>query len=388
MKYHIGVILAAGVITLAGIAGCSTTPEKTVGANELRIGVIMPLTGAYAPYGKAVVRGMELYQEKFALEHPDLRLRLITVDNHSTAEGSIAAYRQLINQNHVPVVVGAYTSANTFPLLPEIRKNQVPVITPTATHDEITKRNPYMFRTCFNDSFQGEAMGRYLREKVGIEKLGILWCLNVNDGDYSRDLGRSVMETFKKDGKGSVKTVGYNIAQKNFAAQIKELQDAEVEAVFAPLYPADLEAFLPAATAAGLRVFGSDSWSADGLVEKLGEAGNSGVYSCMFSPQYQDPNLIRFVNFARDRGLEPGVCLAQGFDTAGILCSVMTPSSTAQKITEALSEVRNYPGVTGPTSIYKDGRTTKNVFIVKIVWDKFNHRAVKTLEYTIEPTLK
>ncbi|MDD3119224.1 MAG: ABC transporter substrate-binding protein [Victivallales bacterium] len=385
MKFHIGTILAAGAVVLVGLAGCRAQSGRDAGPRELRIGVIMPLTGSYAPYGKAVVCGMELYGEKFARQHPDLRLRLITVDNHSTAEGSLAAYRKLVQKDKVPVVVGAYTSANTFPLLPEVRKLKVPLITPTATHDGVTGHSPYVFRTCFNDSFQGEAMGRYLWRNVGIRKLGILWCLSADDGDYSRDLGRHVMSAFMENKPNRVKTVGYNIGQKDFSSQLRELKDAGVEAVFAPLYPVDLESFLPAAQAAGFLVFGSDSWSADGLLEKLGEAGDGCSYSCMFSPQYQKPQVAAFVNFVRDRGLDPGVCLAQGFDTAGILAAIMNPSSTAEDIAEALPEVRNYPGVTGPTSIYEHGRTTKNVFIVKIVWDSVNRRPVRTLEYIIEP---
>ncbi len=385
MKYKCLLILSAAVSIVFAAVSCATTGNDASG--ELRVGVIMPLTGAYAVYGKAVVQGMELYQEKLEAEHSGKRLKLIVVDNASTPEGSVAAYERLVKKEKVPVIVGAYTSANTFPLKPLVKRYQVPVVTPTATHDEITVRNPLMFRTCFDDSFQGNALGQYAWEKAGFRKIGVMWCLNVNDGDYSRDLARSVMDAFRNCG-GKVMTVGYNIGQKNFSAQVKELKEAGVDAVFAPLYPTDLVPFAIEAAKEGVKVFGCDSWSGDGLVKKLGEAGNDCFYSCMYSRQYQNDNTTWFVNTAQSRGINPGLCMAQGFDTAGILCSVMTSASTSAEIAEAMFNVHEYPGVTGPTSIFKNGRCAKNVFIVRIVWDKFNKRAVKTLEYTIEPLMK
>ena len=378
------IILFGLILPMLG-GGCSWWSGN--GENDLKIGVIMPLSGEFAPYGKAVIQGMELYREKYAAIHPDRHIVLLIEDNGGTPEGSLKAFETLVDRKQVQVIVGAYTSDDSFALKPLALRRRIPVIAPCATNDELTARNPYLFRACFNDSFQGKALGKYAWEKGGVKKLGVLWCLDANRGDYSRGLARTVIEEFEKCGGAPVCKVGYRSGQTDFTAQLHEFKQAGVDAVFAPLYPDDILRLMKAVAALNDAplIFGSDSWSSDGLVEKLGEPGHGSFYSCMFSRQYRNPVTTEFVNTARDKGLEPGLCMAQGYDTLGILATVMKPGARGEDIASALRQVRNYPGVTGAISIYADGVTTQNVFIEKIVWDKFNKRALKTLEYTIKP---
>ncbi|NBW99799.1 ethanolamine utilization protein EutJ, partial [bacterium] len=96
----------------------------------------------------------------------------------------------------------------------------------------------------------------------------------------------------------------------------------------------------------------------------------SGAYfSTHFSIDDQNPAVQAFVAQFKDRyGKAPNALSALGYDAARIALKAIekAPSLSPSDIREALSETRNFEGVTGMISINKDRNAVKPAVVLRV----------------------
>ncbi len=361
------IYLVMGVTFILILAGCKTPPSP----ESVKVGVILPMSGEFAPYGKKVFFGVKLMADEInAGGGIDCRkLDLVLIDNESKADKTAVALRTLA-ENKIFIVIGAYTSADTFALKPDALKYKVTVISPMATNDLVTERNPYIFRTCFSDSFQGKAIGRFAVQKMQLDKIGVM--LNIDEnGTYSRDLGRATTGELIASG-GKVLTVeGYYRKSPTYVSLLKNIINAGVNGIFIPSYAEEAAKMINEARMLGYQgyMFGGDGWDEDEFFNKLGATPGHCFFVSMFSARYDSPETRHFLEKVRTEtgGKEPGVCEAQGYDTMGIVAQAIRNSVFEYDIRDALYNIKDYPGVTGKISIDSDRNAVKNLFIKEVV---------------------
>jgi branched-chain amino acid transport system substrate-binding protein len=355
------ITLGALSLLLCGCQGMET--EKVV-----TIGVIMPQTGGFAVYGSKVIRGMKYFVQQYNADHA-VKIELLVKDNRSTPGGTITAFNQLARYDKVPLVIGAYASSNSAVLKPFARRYKIPVITPTSTSDVVTENNPYMFRTCFSDSSQGEALGKFTKQRLKINRVGILIDID-EDAEYSKGLARSFAKSYKSVGGNVVIKVGYSQKDtENFPKLLHKIIAAKVDAIFAPTYLEEATKIIKAARKYNFKgyVFGGDGWDEDELLTSSGPHLNRCFFSTMFSPFYNTPVVKKFVQeYARTHsGAIPGLCIAQGYDTIKLVASLIEQGKLTN-IKKRLGQVEDFPGVTGNITIKPDGNAIKTVFVERV----------------------
>lgn len=349
------------------IAGCKTPPTP----DPVRIGVILPMSGEFAPYGKKVFAGIKLRADEINTDGgiECRRVELVLADNESSVNKTAVALRKIAEQK-IFIVIGGYTSADAFALKPDALKYKVTVISPMATNDLVTERNPYIFRTCFSDSFQGKALGRFAVEKMQLDKIGVMMNSDEN-GTYSRDLGRSTAGEINAAG-GKVTIVeGYYRKSTTYVPQLKKIMDADINGIFIPSYPEEAAKMINESRKLGYQgyIFGGDGWDEDEFFKQLGATPGPCFFSSMFSARYDSPETRHFLEkFQAETGNKsPGVCEAQGYDTMGIVAEAVRNSIFDYDIRAALYNIRNYPGVTGKITIDSERNALKSLFIKEVV---------------------
>src|SRR5260370_39632484 len=93
------------------------------------------------------------------------KIKVLTEDDQSKQEEAANAVTKLISQNGVLAILGEVASSNSLAAAPICQSNKVPMITPSSTNPEITKKGDYIFRVCFIDSYQGENQTRKIDRK-------------------------------------------------------------------------------------------------------------------------------------------------------------------------------------------------------------------------------
>ena len=87
---------------------------NTAQAEDLPVGVEIPLTGSLARVGSGMLEGITVAAEVFNSKNPKNKIKLITIDDESAPAKAIAAVEKLSGQG-VLAITGGYGSNNIAP---------------------------------------------------------------------------------------------------------------------------------------------------------------------------------------------------------------------------------------------------------------------------------
>ena len=132
---------------MALAVACGQTGNS--GGGQVVLGAIYPLTGPQAPGGKAELAGV---QAALRLSNANVRLQVIDA---TTPQAASAAVDTLVNQYHVPAILGTYGS--TLSAASSARAEELKTVywETGAVADPITAHRHYVFRTVATGSSLG-----------------------------------------------------------------------------------------------------------------------------------------------------------------------------------------------------------------------------------------
>src|SRR5437773_1131650 len=147
--------------TLLLLAACR--PDRRSNS-EILIGEYSSLTGSEATFGQSTHNGITLAFEEInaAGGVRGRKLRVIAEDDQSKAEEAAYAVSKLIASDNVKAIIGEVASSNTLAAAPICQNARIPMITPSSTNPDVTRKGDYMFRMCFLDSYQGPVLARFV----------------------------------------------------------------------------------------------------------------------------------------------------------------------------------------------------------------------------------
>ncbi len=145
------------------------------------------------------------------------------------------------------------------------------------------------------------------------------------------------------------------------------------EALFIPDFAENVAMLLPQLTYYGVenvQLLGSNGWYSPELVRSAGERYvNGAVLVNGFFPHSNYPFVREFVErYYQKFEQDPSFIEAQAYDAANILFSLLSDPQveTRADLLNALTQLRNYPGVTGATSFDLQGEVDKRLFLLQV----------------------
>src|SRR6186997_2866003 len=142
----------------------------------IKVGVIQPLTGAFAASGTYVVNGAKIAADEINAKGGILgkKLELVIEDNKSNPTEAAAVAEKLITSDKVPVLMGAWGSSLTLAVMPKLMEYETPMVVETSSSGKITTTgNPYIFRISPTSEMEAKAF-QPLAAKLGIKKADFL----------------------------------------------------------------------------------------------------------------------------------------------------------------------------------------------------------------------
>src|SRR4051794_22321653 len=123
---------------IAAVLGAALLPIGARAADPIRIGVIAE--AASIP-GAAIPNGAQLAADEINAKGGVLgrKIEIISYDNKSSATDSVRAFQRAAQQDHVAAVIASYISEVVLALEPWAGRLKLPMITPGAASDLITK---------------------------------------------------------------------------------------------------------------------------------------------------------------------------------------------------------------------------------------------------------
>ncbi|MDD4773953.1 MAG: ABC transporter substrate-binding protein [Eubacteriales bacterium] len=371
---RISAMLLCVIMILASIPACGDD------ANTIKVGLIAPLTGNVAVYGNAVKEATELYTKQFndAGGVNGKKIKLIIYDDKGDPTEAMNAYNKLVNSDKIVALLGPVTSGPTFGVAQESANLNIPGITGTATHPDVTTYGDNYFRACFEDPFQGGAIAEFASDYLKAQSGAIIY--NTSDS-YSTGLKDSIAAKSKELGLNILATEGYGTDDIDFNAQLTNIIAQNPDVLFIPDYYNNAYLICSQARDAGFEgtFLGVDG--TDGVLEIDG-ADVSVFEGLYFANHYaaDDPSEVvqNFITSYKDKyGSTPNALAALGYDAAVILYNAIKAVDTAgtvelgataesyQAIIDAIAAT-DMECVTGHITFDPNGNPIKDVSIISI----------------------
>src|SRR5881398_569929 len=220
--------MIAASLSLA-LLGCPQKGESgggnaaSAGGGDILVGEFGSLTGPQATFGQSTHNGimMAVDEVNAAGGINGRKIKVLTEDDQSKQEEAANAVTKLISQNGVLAVLGEVASSNSLAAAPICQSNKVPMISPSSTNPEVTKKGDYVFRMCFTDDYQGHSMADYVAKQAGVKTAAILTDVK---SDYSQGLGHFFEERFTQLGGKIVARASYAKGDSDFRAQLTSVK--------------------------------------------------------------------------------------------------------------------------------------------------------------------
>jgi len=346
------------------------------GQDIIKVGEVASLTGKEAAFGQSSHKGTLLAIEDLNAGGGLLgrQLDLVTEDNQSKQGESATAARKLISRDKVVALLGEVASSRSLEMAPLAQASRVPMISPSSTNPKVTAVGNYIFRVCFIDPFQGTVMAKFALDTLKLHRAAVLASVS---SAYSVGLAKYFKEGFVKGGGEIALEQKYSEGDKDFKAQLTVIKAAGVDGIFVPGYYTEAALICIQARELGLKVpiFGGDGWEGSPLIEIGGQAVEGTFYSTHYSPDNAAPVVQDFVKKFRARfgGETPDAMAALGYDSAMVLAAAIKRAGTTEgpKVRDEIAATRDYPGVTGNTTIDADRNASKAAAIFTVKDGKF-----------------
>ena len=356
-------VLATAILSLV-LFGCppktgETTTAGTGGTEgEIVVGEYGSLTGGQGTFGQSTHNGIMLAVDEIngGGGVNGRKIRVITEDDQSKSEEAANAVTKLISQNNVIAVLGEVASSASLAAAPICQSNKVPMITPSSTNEKVTQVGDYIFRMCFIDPYQGEAMANFISRQLNMKKAAIL--IDVKS-DYSTGLAANFERVFVANGGQIVGKQSYAQGDSDFRSQLTTLKAANPEVIFVPGYYNEIGQIAIQARDLGMKqpLAGGDGWESP----KLFEIGGKALDGCFYSNHYHvddpSPAVRDFVQKYQERfGAKPDSLAALAYDSARVLAEAIKRAGTTDgpKLRDEIAKTANFNGVTGMINLGPD----------------------------------
>ncbi len=347
-------------------------------ADPIKIGIYEPMTGAMAAGGQQTMEGIELAHElrKEALGQP---IEIVLVDNKSDKVESANAMARLLDKENVVAVIGSFGSSLSLAGGPLALKAGVPVMGCSPTNPLVTQDNPYYFRACFIDPFQGEVMARYAFKELGAKTAAIVQDVAQ---DYSVGLANYFRKAFIEmtgNPESIVAQTSFQTGDSDFTAQLTHVISKKPDVIFMPSYYQDMAQFAIQAKQLGLTVplLGGDAVEAPELISVGGDAVEGVRFSAHYSAEAGEREASKTFAEAYQKKYNkiPNAFAALGYDAYMLIVDGIETAGSADSkaIRDAIAGFKNHEAVTGMITFDENGDPRKSAVILGVKGGKFEY---------------
>ncbi|HXW23610.1 MAG TPA: ABC transporter substrate-binding protein [Xanthobacteraceae bacterium] len=360
-----------GIVTALAAVACGVLAAGAAFAQDVKIGLIVPLTGQQASTGKQIEAAARLYMQQHGTEVAGKKVELIVRDDAAVPDNTKRIAQELIVNDHVAVIAGFGVTPAALAAAPLATQAKVPEIIMAAGTSIITERSPYIVRTSFTLAQSATIIAQWAA-KNGIRKVATL----VSDYAPGVDAETSFKERFAAGGGIVTESLRVPLANPDFAPFLQRARDSSPEAIFI-FVPSGQGGTLMKQFAergldkAGIKLIATGDVTDDDLLPGMGDAAIGTVSAHMYSAAHPSAANRAFVEaFAKaNPGVRPNFMAVGGYDGIHLVYAALrkTNGSTDGDALVAAMKGMAWESPRGPISIDPDTRDIiQNIYVRKI----------------------
>ncbi len=281
--------------------GCSlaaATLSAAVGAEPLKIGLILPMSGPFAAYGKQISHGVQLWLNEHGGTIAGRKVDVVLKNDAPGTAGDVdkRLAQELVIKDKVDILAGFALTPSAFAVAPLATQAKMPMVVMNAATSSITTKSPDIVRVSMTLP-QGSKVIADWAAKNGIKKVFVL----VADYGPGFDAATQFTKSFTGDGGTIVGDIKAPLSNPDYAPYLQRIKDAKPDAVFLFLPPgagtiAFMKGFVNQGLAAsGIKLIGTGDLTDEDILDTLGKPALGIITAFHYSAVHDSPQNKAFV---------------------------------------------------------------------------------------------
>jgi branched-chain amino acid transport system substrate-binding protein len=371
---------ALGAFALAATLGAT-------GAEEVKVGLLLPYAGVYAALGNEIDAGFMLALEESGMAD---KFSIAREDTEGKPPVGLAKARKLVLEDEVDVIVGIVSSGVLGAVRDFVDSSKVPLIVANAGNNDATgeRCSKYVVRVSFSNAQVNRPMGQWMYDQ-GIRKVYTL------APDYAA--GHQMIDAFTESfiaAGGEITGTDYTPFQKtqDFGPYLSKAQAATPDAIFVFYAGGEAISFVKQYASLGVKastpLYGSGFLTSSLYVNAQGPAAEGVITSLHYVPTLDTPENKAFVAaFMAKSGKIPSEFAVQGYDAGRILVEAVKAGATDRESIATTLPTIKYVGPRGQLEIDPaTNNVVQNIYVYETVAgaDGLTQKIVGTIEHVAD----
>ena len=352
---------------LGCFAGCGAKEAEADQTGPIKIGVLAPLTGTNAEYGKGFEVGTQMAADRInaAGGVNGRTIELVVKDSKGDQKESSDLCRMFGDDSGIMAIIGDFTSGSCMANAPIVDEAGIVQLSPTASNPDYAGMSPYCFSIMGRQDGEAPFYAKYILNKyMGVKKLGVIY--------INSDWGKSCFDNFKAqcdvEGLEIVEAVNYVQDEKDFSSLITKLKAADPDVVCIMDQGAVPQVInqIRGSGWTDIPITTLGPGTSEQLIDLCGENAEGLLLTSPFFFDPEDAELTAWKDeFVQKAGFEPTIHPVCAYDCVYLLAEAIKgcgDNVTRQGIRDNLAEV-SITGVSGPLKFNEAGDITRQYLI-------------------------
>lgn len=376
---------------LLGVCAVLLVSSLAFGAETIKMGLLVPLTGPAAADGTSALYSVQIALDQVNKDGGVLgkQIELVYYDDRADAKEAVALAYKLIEQDKIAAFVAGSYSLPTRAVAPIFQEERIPLVAAYAIHPDVTTAGDFCFRNGFLGFVEGKAAGYASHKLLGAKTVALL----TSDNDFGRTLVTGFKEYADKYAPDLkiVSEQAYPFSEKDYKPYLSKIKELNPDVIFASGYYFQTGPLLRQARELGIesKILGEEGADSPKLVEIAGEAAEGFYIVTNFDRDDPRPVVQNFLKEFRGRHkFEPDMVGASAYDAFMIIVNAMKTAGTAdgKPVRDAIAATVGYDGLTGVMGGFDEiGEVVKPVQVQVVKEGLFRHFGVVDDPELIKP---
>ena len=361
-------LMPALTMTLLSFAVTPVMAQQNDGAKPIvmeevvKIGVLVPRTGAHAGEGGWLLKGHKQAEADINAAgglkgFGGAKVQLVVGDTQSKPEASRSEAERLIEREKVSILIGGFGSGATIPAAQVANRNKVPFIVLNAVTDNITEQGmKYVFRLNPKSKWYADDVSGFLKYLKGkgheVGRVAIAY----EDGPFGQATAKSYRAMLADNGFNLVAEESFRTGTPDLSIQVAKLKASNADVVLTICYVSESIVLVRALAAQQFRpiIIGFGGGHLAPALLKVGEPAEGSFAVSEWMPDLKKPAALAFATaFAKMHGESPQNNSAQVY--AGTWMAALAVEAAKSTDREAVRNALTKLKVnSGPASLLPD----------------------------------
>lgn len=354
------------ILSILLVWGCGNKNNS----EEIKIGVLLPLTGNLATYGISAKEGIDLAVSSIN-DTSKVKIATYFEDTRGIPKDAVNAYLKIKSSvENLSAIIGPQTSSDVLSIAPICEKDKMVLLSHAASSPQISNAGEYIFRNVPSDYLEAEVLADYIIDSTKYRNIAVLF---IND-DYGNGVVSKFGDEFIKKGGKIVSSISYNANNSDFRTQLTKIRYENPDAIYIIGFK-ELGYIVKQIKELNIKsqIFSNALFEDPDILKIAGSSANNVIFTTFyFDTESKEPRIKEFVkDYKADYNKIPDGFAATAYDAVFLIYKSAIKSRDPEEIKNKLIKIKDFPGLLGKLTFDSNGDVTLPIQLKTVKNDNF-----------------